>query len=139
MPTTTTTHINFDGTARAALEFYAEATRGEVIALSYRDAHFPLQDDADLDRIMWGQVQSPGGFSVMAFDVRAEQTYDAGSIPFFVSLRSDTAEECRALWDGLSDGGSIVQDLGPAAWSPMYGMVTDRFGVTWVMDVVAEH
>ena len=136
MPTTTTTHINFDGTAREALELYAEATGGQAFLLSYRDAQWPLEEE-HLDKLMFGEVRTEGGFHVMAFDVRPDQAYDAGSIPFFVSLRNDTEAECRALWDALSAGGTVVQDLGPAAWSPLYGMVRDRFGVTWVMDVIA--
>ena len=138
MPTTTTTHINRDGDARALLDFYAEATGGQVVALTYRDAQWPL-DEEHLDRVMWGEVRTEGGFHVMAFDVRPEQAYDAGSIPFFVSLRNDTEEECRVLWEGLAAGGTVVQDLGPAPWSPLYGMVSDRFGVTWVLDVAVAY
>ena len=138
MPSTTTTHINFDGDARAALEFYAQATGGQLFALSYRDAQWPLPEE-HLDKIMWGQVLAPGGFHVMAYDVRPEQTYDPGSIPFYVSLRSETEDECRALWDGLADGATVLQELGTAPWSPLYGMLTDRFGVTWVMDIIADH
>jgi PhnB protein len=75
----------------------------------------------------------------MAYDVREGQTYDAGDRAFFVSVRGDDPEEITTYWKGLSDGATVVQDLGPAGWSPLYGMLTDRFGVTWVLDVAVAH
>nr|WP_306364170.1 hypothetical protein [Nocardia sp. CC227C] len=50
-------------------------------------------------------------------------------------MRGTAVEEIAGYWEGLSDGAHIVVPLGPAAWSPGYGMLTDRFGVTWVLDV----
>ena len=52
-----------------------------------------------------------------------------------MSVRGTTAEEVERLWTGLSDGATVRTAFGPAPWSPAYGMLTDRFGVTWVMDV----
>jgi PhnB protein len=39
----------------------------------------------------------------------------------------------------LSDGATITQPLGPARWAPAYGMLTDRFGITWVVDVAVDY
>ncbi len=58
---------------------------------------------------------------------------------FFVSLRGPTAEDVTASWEGLSDGAHVVQPLAPAQWAPLYGMLRDRFRVTWVVDVVSEY
>ncbi|GIH95934.1 hypothetical protein Psi01_65640 [Planobispora siamensis] len=75
----------------------------------------------------------------MAYDVREEQTYDAGDRAFFVSVRGEDADEITAYWKGLSDGATVIEDLGPAGWTPLYGMLRDRFGVTWVLDVAVEY
>jgi PhnB protein len=108
------THLNFQGQARAALAFYQQVFGGQLMQFTYRDAG-RTANEADLDLIVWGQVEAPNG-----------------------SLRGDTQEEIQALWDKLVDGAAIVQGLAPSSWSPMYGMVKDRFGIAWVVDVV-EH
>ena len=88
---------------------------------------------------MWGQVQADNGFHVMAYDVPGALPYEPGVNPVFVSVRGTDADEITAYWKGLSEGATIVLDLAPAGWSPLYGMLKDRFGVVWVLDVAAEH
>ena len=46
-------------------------------------------------------------------------------------------EVMKARWAGLCEGGQVLQPLGASGWSSLYGMVKDRFGVTWVMDAQA--
>ncbi|MDT0186582.1 VOC family protein [Microbacterium sp. ARD31] len=133
-----TPHLNFRGRAREALTFYRDALGGELVLVTYADAH-AVQDPAEADQVMWGQVVAPSGVRVMAYDVPAATAYDAGTIPFFVSLRGDDADEVSALWSGLADGATVLQDLGPSGWAPLYGMLRDRFGVTWVLDVAVAY
>ena len=71
----------------------------------------------------------------MAYDVPSATPWNPGEIPFFVSVRGDTAEQLSRYWEKLSEGSAIVQPLGPSGFSPLYGMVKDRFGVTWVLDL----
>ena len=71
----------------------------------------------------------------MAHDVPSRLSWNAGEIPFFVSVRGETAEEVTGYWDRLASGATILQPIGPAAWSPLYGMLKDRFGITWIFDV----
>jgi PhnB protein len=89
--------------------------------------------------VIWGQVVAGNGFHVMAYDVQSSRAWDKGIDPFFVSLRGATVEEITAIWEKLAEGATIHEPLGPAAWGPAYGMLTDRFGVTWVLDVAAEY
>lgn len=86
---------------------------------------------------MWGQVASSNGFCIMAYDVPAGMPWQQGRNAFFVSVRGDSAEEIAALWSKLADGAQIVHALAPAPWTALYGMLSDRFGVTWVFDVAA--
>lgn len=133
-----TPHLNFRGQAREALAFYAEALGGDLVVVTYADAH-AVQDPAQADQVMWGQVQAPHGARVMAYDVPAATEHDPGTIPFFVSLRGDDADEISACWARLSEGATVVQDLAPSGWAPLYGMLRDRFGVTWVLDVAVAY
>jgi PhnB protein len=57
--------------------------------------------------------------------------------PFFVSVRGETLDEVRGYWAALSAGASVVEPLAASAWSAGFGMLTDAFGVTWILDVAA--
>lgn len=130
----TVTHLNFRGDARAALAFYQSVFGGDLAAISYRDAN-AIGEASEADQIMWGQVASAAGFTIMAYDVPSRLSWNSGEIPFFVSVRGDTPDEISTYWQGLSRDATILQPLAPSGWSALYGMLKDRFGITWVLDV----
>ncbi|WP_382305404.1 VOC family protein [Herbiconiux sp. UC225_62] len=146
----TTTHLNFRGDARAALEFYRSVFGGEITIATYGDFGMPA-DAPGADNVLFGQVESADGFRVMAYDIpgqsdgsteAAGSTHREGGVtitdqPFFVSVRGETLDEVEAYWNALSAGASIVEPLAASAWSPGFGMLTDAFGVTWILDVAA--
>ncbi|GAA4459646.1 VOC family protein [Phytohabitans houttuyneae] len=138
MSITTTTHLNFRGDARSALEFYKSVFGGELAVVTYKDAG-NVPEESAADQVMWGQVRADDGFHVMAYDVPTQLGYEQGENSFFVSVRGETVEEVTGLWDKLCDGAAVVVPMGPAGWAPAYGMVRDRFGVVWVLDVLGEH
>lgn len=137
MALTTTTHINFDGDARAALEFYRGVFGGELALMTYGMAHSADQVD-DPERIIFGQVTSDDGFRVMAYDVQHEREYAPGQHPFYISVRADSDDQAAAIWHKLTDGATIITPFGPSQWSTGYGMATDKFGVTWFVDVTPQ-
>ncbi|MET8867035.1 VOC family protein [Nonomuraea sp. NPDC004580] len=129
------THLNFRGDARAALTFYQSVFGGDLAVITYKDAG-NVTEEAEADQVMWGQVSAGNGFRVMAYDVPGHLPYEPGAKPFFVSVRGGDVEEITGFWEKLADGATVVQPLGPAQWATVYGMVKDRFGVTWVLDVL---
>ncbi|MCF2573614.1 VOC family protein [Brevibacterium sp. UCMA 11754] len=150
MTITTTTHLNFPGTARAALDFYQSVFGGEVDATTYGQLGMP-ETAPDAQKVVFGRLTSPEGFDVMAYDVpgntpaeavpasgtRRNQGMTITDQPFFLSIRGNTLAEVAKYWEGLSEGASIIEPLAASEWSPGFGMLTDRFGVTWVLDVQA--
>ena len=136
MTITTTTHLNFRGDARAALGFYQSVFGGELAVVSYQDAQ-NVQEPADADRIMFGQLQGGNGIHLMAYDVPVRMPYEPGVNSVFVSVSGTDADEITSYWKGLSEGATVVQELAPAGWSPLYGMLEDRFGVVWILNVAA--
>ncbi|WP_438005019.1 VOC family protein [Sorangium sp. So ce321] len=131
-------HLNFRGDARAALEFYQSVFGGDITIVTYKDAQ-SVQDPSEAGQVMWGQVTARNGFQVMAYDVPSRMPWDQGKNAFFVSVRGDSASEIAALWEKLSDGATVAQPLAPSGWTPLYGMLKDRFGITWVLDVATEY
>ena len=148
MSISTTTHLNFHGDARAALEFYQSVFGGEITIATYGDFGMPA-DAPGATSVVFGQVHAAGGFRVMAYDVpglvggsaqHAGSTQRSNGVtitdqPFFVSVRGDSLEEVQGYWAALSVGATIVEPLAASAWSAGFGMLTDGFGVTWIVDV----
>ncbi|MGW9404151.1 VOC family protein [Arthrobacter sp. NPDC055585] len=149
MSITTTTHLNFRGTAGQALEFYQQVFGGTLTSATYGDFGMP-KEAPGAEKIVFGQVETADGFRLMAYDIPGQDSTDiagtAGTTrrengttvtdrTFFQSLRGQSLKEVTQLWEGLADGGDIIEPLAASAWSPGFGMLTDRFGVTWVIDV----
>jgi PhnB protein len=148
MTITTTTHLNFRGDARAALELYQSVFGGQLTVATYGDLGMPA-DAPGADTVVFGSVESPEGFRVMAYDVPGQtggSAETAGSTrrvdgttvtdqPFFVSVRGATLDEVQQYWDRLATGATVVEPLASSPWSAGFGMLTDAFGVTWVLDV----
>ncbi|MFI5958873.1 VOC family protein [Cryptosporangium sp. NPDC051539] len=151
MSVNTVAHLNFHGEASEALNFYQSVFGGEVQIATYGDFGMP-KDQPDAEKVVFGQIVAPNGFRVMAYDVPGAAA-PQGPAPttrrahgttittekFFLSVRGETAEEVGALWETLSAGATIVEPYGPAQWAPAFGMLTDRFGVTWILDVAASY
>jgi PhnB protein len=165
MSITSTAHLNFRGDARQALEFYHSVFGGQLMIATYGQFGVPHDDpnggpvtfgpvDAgspDAGHVAFGVVVSDNGFRVAAYDVFAgtgggiagtshETTRRASGLthnePFFLLLNGDTLDEIKPLWDKLADGATVIARL-PTAQSPApsYGMLTDRFAVTWIFGV----
>lgn len=150
MTITTTTHLNFTGDARAALEFYQSVFGGQLVINTYGDFGMP-KDVPGADNVVFGQVTSENGFRVAAYDIpgttggsadnagstRRENGVTITDQPFFVAVTGETLEEVQSYWDKLAVGAAIVEPLAASAWSAGFGMLTDGFGVTWVVSVSA--
>ena len=152
MSVTTTTHLNFRGNARSALEFYQSVFGGQVTIATYGDFGMP-KEIPGAENVVFGKVESEHGFRVMAYDIPGQtggSVDAAGSThrengttlttqSFFVSVQGETLDEVEGYWAALSVGGSVVEPLAASAWSPGFGMLTDRFGVTWILDVAVAY
>lgn len=146
----TTTHLNFRGDARKALDFYQSVFGGHTVVNTYADVGMPTAAPG-ADKVVFGLVASEDGFRVMAFDIpgetggtitggtstRREDNATLTDQAAFVSVEADTLEEAQRYWDRLVVGATVVEPLAASAWSAGFGMLTDRFGVTWSLGVTA--
>jgi PhnB protein len=152
MSVSAVTHLNFRGNARQALEFYHSVFGGALVVATYAEFGAP-KEMPNADKVVWGQVAADSGFRVMAYDVpstepaprpgepstRRENGVTITQEPFFISLRGESVEEVSALWEKLSAGATVVEPIAQSPWAPLFGMLTDRFGVTWVVDVASTY
>jgi PhnB protein len=145
-------HLNFHGPAREALEFYQSVFGGQATVSTYADFGMPAELAGATD-VVFGQVVADNGFRVMTYDVPGEHTPAAHNEPstrrengttitrepFFLSVRGQSVDEVTPVWEGLAEDATVIEEFGPAQWAPAFGMLTDRFGVTWIIDVAADY
>lgn len=133
MTITTTTHANFRGNAREALTYYQSVFGGDLALATYADIH-SAETPETADHIAFGRLKAADGFDLMAYDVQPSKEYDPGKNPFYITLQGTDADEISTRWNALSDDAEqILIPLGPAPFAPLYGMLTDRFGITWII------
>lgn len=151
MSVQTTTHLNFRGDARQALGFYQSVFGGHLVINTYADFGMPANVPGS-DKVVFGLVTGETGFRIMGYDIpgrteggiagggstRREDNATVTDQAVFVSISSPTLDELQGYWDALAVDATIVEPLAASAWSAGFGMLTDRFGVTWSVSVTAE-
>lgn len=138
MPTRLNPYLGFRDTARQAMEFYRTVFGGELTVSTFGD--FQASDDpAEKDKVMHSQLETPGGLVLMAADTPDRMPFTPGD-NFSVSLSggSDSDAELRGYWEKLADGGNVLEPLAVAPWGDAFGMVTDRFGTTWLVNIAGD-
>lgn len=131
-------YLNFRGDARQAIEFYHSVFGGELTVSTFEELGGDVPD-AEKSLVMHAQLETPSGFTLMASDVPSAMEWAPGTNRFSVSLSglSGDGDELRGYWDGLSAGATIDQPLETAPWGATFGMLTDRYGIHWLVNISA--
>ncbi len=128
-------YISFAGNAREAMEFYERVFGGTLTVNTYGE--FGAQDTPDADKIMHSQLETDNGFTLMGADTPPGMEHRPGN-DVAVSLSGDDAEQQRRWWDLLSEGGEVSVPLERQMWGDVFGMCTDRFGVSWMLNIAGD-
>ncbi|MCW2798878.1 MAG: phnB [Aeromicrobium sp.] len=128
-------YISFRDNAREAITFYHSVLGGELVISTFGESGMEI-DPAAADNIMHSQLVSPSGLTLMAADTPANMDLADGN-NIAVSLSGDDEAELRGYWDGLTVGGSITVPLEKAPWGDTFGMFTDKFGISWLVNIAA--
>jgi PhnB protein len=130
-------YLFFDGRCEEAIEFYKKALGAEVTMLMrFKDSPEPPQPGmcppGSDDKVMHASFRI-GDTTVMASDGRCQgQPSFQG---FSLSLSAPDEAEAERLFAVLGDGGQVQMPLTKTFFSPRFGMVADRFGVSWMIVV----
>jgi len=124
-------YLSFKDNARQAMEFYKTVFGGELTLSTFGDggmAHTP----ADNPKIMHGQLVVSNGYWLMGSDTPAGMETRPNGV---VSLSGDDEASLKSSWDKLSAGGTVTMPLEKAPWGDSFGMLTDKFGVSWMVNI----
>ncbi|MES2953492.1 MAG: VOC family protein [Patescibacteria group bacterium] len=135
MQTKLNPYISFDGKAKEALEFYKTVFGGTLTLTTFKEGGVP--DESVADQIMHGMLIAENGMTLMASDTPPGMPYNPGT-NISISLSGENEAELKGYWDKLSSGGSIAVPLDKAPWGDMFGMLTDHFGISWLVNITAQ-
>ena len=125
-------YLNFDGSCEEAIEFYKSALGAEVETLKrFKEAPpNPQMSPANSDKVMHCCLRI-GESRIMASDGYCEGKPDFHGIS--LAITAPSTSEADRLFAALSKGGEVRMPLAVTFFSPRFGMVTDRFGVAWMI------
>ena len=135
MTTRLNPYLSFRDNAREAMEFYQGVFGGKLDMTTYKE-YQASQDPAEDDKIMHALLEAPNGFVLMGADTPNGMDYTPGSA-ISVSLSGDDEAELRGYYDKLKVGGTESMPLETAPWGDWFGMLTDKFGVDWLVNISA--
>ena len=133
MQTRLNPYLSFGGNCQEAMEFYKEVFGGKLEMTNYLDGGMSQSAD-DEKLIMHAMLQADNGITFMASDGRS--TIEAESEPSIqLSINGDNLEELTELFEKLSEGGLIREPLVKAPWGDTFGMLTDKYGIQWMVNI----
>jgi len=127
------TNVSFNGQCEAAFKFYEQCLGARLGAIfRYAGTPFANQVPADWqDKVMHGSV-TVGGQELMGGDV-APDRYETPR-GFSLSLHMKNTMEAERVFVALSGGGTVKMPLQETSWAARFGMVVDRFGISWLIN-----
>ena len=130
-------HINFNGNAEEAFNFYKSVFGGEFAKImrfkDFASPEFPVSEK-EANKIM--HIALPIGKNIlMANDVpevlgKTNENENRSKI----SISAESKEEADKLFNGLSEGGKIEMPIAASPWDSYFGMFRDKFGIEWMID-----
>jgi PhnB protein len=129
-------YLSFQGNAREAMEFYRDVLGGELTLTTFGEGGMS-QEPGVADKIMHGQLETPSGYTLMGSDA-VEGTPGVVASGVQISLSGDASadEELSGFFAKLLDGGGTqIEPLVTAPWGDKFGMLTDRFGIVWMVNI----
>lgn len=127
-------YLNFRDTARQAMEFYRSVFGGELTMNTFGEFGQSTNHPGSENLIMHSQLETPSGFKLMGADTPPDMEYKGpGNIT--VSLSGDDESDLSGYWKKLSEGANVALPLEKAPWGDSFGMLTDRYGIAWMVNI----
>jgi PhnB protein len=129
-------YLNFKNNAREAMQFYQSVFGGKLTMQTFKEFH-ASQNPSDDNLIMHGQLEAENGIMLMGADTPAHMMPQAATnfSNFSISLSGDNEPELTGYYQKLAAGGSETQPLTKAMWGDTFGMCTDKYGISWMVNI----
>ena len=125
-------YLGFLDNAREAMEFYQSVFGGQLDVNTF--GQFGAGDGPEADKVMHAQLETPQGFTLMASDTPEGMEHKPGN-NISVSVSGEQGDGLEEMFTKLSEGGTVTMPLEKQMWGDTFGMVLDRFGISWMVNV----
>lgn len=129
-------YLHFNGNAREAMEFYQKVFGGKLNVSTFQE-YGMAPDSSDANKIMHAQLETDNGITLMGSDTPSHMAYTPGA-SITNSLSGDNEAELRGYFERLCEGGRVDQPLEQAPWGDSFGMVTDKYGFEWMVNIAGK-
>ena len=129
-------YLSFKDNARQAMQFYQTVFGGKLAMSTFKEYN-ASQDPSEDNKIMHAMLEADNGITFMASDTPDHMEYKAGT-NYSMSLSGDNQAELQGYFQKLSTGGNVTMPLGKAPWGDTFGMLTDKFGVSWLINIAGQ-
>ncbi len=136
MPTLLNPYLTFAGDAREAMQAYAQVFGGELTLTTFGEAGAAGEGGPDPDGVMHASLPMPAG-TLMASDLQPGAELTRGN-DVALSLSGDDEATLRGWFEALAEGGTVSMPLERQMWGDVFGMCTDRFGVSWMVNIAGD-
>ena len=127
-------YLSFRDNAREAMEFYHSVFGGTLDVSTFAEAGGMGVPDDEQSNVMHAMLEVPGVLTLMGADTPSHMEY-AEPAGFSVSLSGDDEDTLQGWWDGLSADGKVSVPLEKAPWGDTFGMLTDKYGIDWLVNI----
>ena len=126
-------YIGFNGKCSEAMNFYKECLGGELFFNVIRESPMASQFPENMqDKILHSSL-TKNALVLIATQSVGPEGYTKGN-NIALSLNCSSEEEINTLFSKLSKDGKIVDGLKPQFWGAIFGVLTDKFGITWMLN-----
>jgi PhnB protein len=127
-------YLNFNGNCREAMEYYQKVLGGQIVAMMpHRGTPAEEFTSPDwLDKIMHARLIVGDAAVIMGSD--SPPQYQKAPGGFGVCVSTDDLETGKRVFAGISDGGQVTMPYEETFWAKGFGMCTDRFGISWMVN-----
>jgi len=126
-------YFNFKENTREVMTFYQTVFGGKLEMSTFKDYN-ASEDPSFDDKIMHAMLEADNGISFMAADTPKGMEHLAGANGR-MALSGDDELELVGYFDKLAAGGSVLAPLEKSPWGDQFGMVMDKYGITWMVNI----
>lgn len=126
-------YLTFPGNAEEAMTYYADVLQGTLSVMTFKAAGM------DVPGIMHAALETPTGFHLYASDQfpgMGPDLVQGNNIQ--ISLSGDDEAALRGFWEKFAADGEVVMPLEKQMWGDVYGLVTDKFAISWHVNIAGD-
>jgi PhnB protein len=125
-------YLNFKGNCKEAMTFYQQCLGGELVMQKISESPMAAQMPSEMGPKILHSSLKKEGLVLMASDMMGNKIINGNSINLCINCSS--YKEINDFFNGLANGGKVMEPLHQSFWGATFGVLTDKFGITWMFN-----